>query len=154
MNIVEKIMNEFEKSLILKDICGRIKYHVKCQVTFKTTTGDVKILDMLLESMSAYGKGYFVSETDIVYSYDYKPYLRPLSSMTDEERDKYRKAYEKDFAILEDSLGAPITYTYTDGTVLRDRPVFNEIDWLTANHFDYRGLIPMGLALEAPEGMY
>lgn len=28
------------------------------------------------------------------------------------------------------------------------------IDWLLAHHFDYRGLIPMGLALEATEGMY
>ena len=83
-----------------------------------------------------------------------KPYLRPMSSMTEEERNEYRKAFEKDFAILEDSIDAPIAYKYSDGMIVSDRVLFNEIDWLNKKMFDFRGLIPMGLALEAPKDMY
>ena len=74
--------------------------------------------------------------------------------MTDEERENYRKAFDKDFAILGDSIDSLIAYKYSDGMTVRDKPLFNEIDWLNENMFDFRGLIPMGLALEAPEDMY
>ena len=57
------------------------------------------------------------------------PYLRPMSSMTEEEKDEYSKAIES------------LLWT-------------NELDFFNKYHFDYRGLIPKGLALEAPEGMY
>lgn len=60
---------------------------------------------------------------------DIKPYLRPMSSMTKKEKR---------------DLGGDIHTYYT----------IREIDWLNAHHFDYRGLIKKGLALEAPEGMY
>ena len=56
-----------------------------------------------------------------------KPYLRPMSSMTEEEEKEYHDARSDYY----DDLG-----TY---------------DWLNAHHFDYRGLIEKGLALEAPE---
>lgn len=60
--------------------------------------------------------------------YQIKPYLRSLSSMTNAERDRMRKDINK---------------THEDIT-----------DWLDKYHFDYRGLIKKGLALEAPENMY
>ena len=63
-----------------------------------------------------------------------KPYLRPMSSMTEEEKKDYNSKFEgRDFSW-------EIYYGSTD--------------WLNEHHFDYRGLIPMGLALPAPEGMY
>lgn len=63
---------------------------------------------------------------------DVKPYLRPMSSMTyDEHRD----------------------YIQTGRGMSPDNPSAL-VDWLNTHHFDYRGLIEMGLALEAPEGMY
>lgn len=69
-----------------------------------------------------------------------KPYLRPMSSMTKEEYEsiKYRYSFYGD-SILH------ISEMLTCGEVT---------DWLNEHHFDYRGLIEKGLALEAPEGMY
>lgn len=58
-----------------------------------------------------------------------KMVLRQMSSMTEEERQEY-------------------------GLVLCDELSINQFDWLNAHHFDYRGLIPKGLALEAKECMY
>ena len=61
-----------------------------------------------------------------------KPYLRPMASMTEEEKINYRAFFNYD------GVEYPDEY----------------IDWLNKNMFDYRGLIEKGLALEAPEGMY
>jgi len=58
-----------------------------------------------------------------------KPYLRPMSSMTEEEHKEYEQWLPDGFNI-------------------------NTVNWLLENHFDFMGLIPKGLALEAPNGMY
>ena len=60
-----------------------------------------------------------------------KPYLRPMSSMTEEERRERLKI---------------------DG--MYNERIISDFDWLNEHHFDYRGLIEKGLAIEAPEGMY
>lgn len=67
-----------------------------------------------------------------------KMYLRPMSSMTDEE--------DKEFALLQVDF-------YVDGW-LYPIPAQAMVDWLNKHHFDYRGLIERGLALIAPEGLY
>ena len=66
----------------------------------------------------------------------WKPYLRSMSSMTEKEKEEYE--------MLQVYPGFR-----TNHTDLTDM-----YDWLLAHHFDYRGLIHMGLALEAPDGMY
>jgi hypothetical protein len=76
-----------------------------------------------------------------------KPYLRPMSSMTDEEKRQYRELCDEDIRQL--------TYVQTVHPGLKYKTsCHRSIDWLNAHHFDYRGLIEKGLALEAPEGMY
>jgi hypothetical protein len=66
-----------------------------------------------------------------------KPYLRPMSSMTEEERDEFVKLH------IDDRLEGKIE--------LCDASC---VDFYNSHHLDYRGLIEKGLALEAPEGMY
>lgn len=65
------------------------------------------------------------------------PFLRPMSSMTEEEKEEFDE----------------ITLIHTPWGVQMDR-IPKLINWLNANHFDYNGLIEKGLALEAPKGMY
>lgn len=72
------------------------------------------------------------------------PYLRPMSSMTGEEKEEYREVCESDTEILSKH---PM-----DGTPFP--ALYNSQDWLNKKKFDCRGLIPEGLALPAPEGMY
>ena len=81
-----------------------------------------------------------------IYTFDYHPcidacksYLRPMESMTDEESVEYNNT--KTCHIGRDNC----TYTH---------PTLKTLDWLNKKGFDYRGLIPMGLAIKALEGMY
>ena len=73
---------------------------------------------------------------------DFKPYLRPMSSMTAEEENFY-------YSCLDEMDG----YKQTFPVIYQDKAL-SLLDWLNAHHFDYRGLIEKGLAIEAPEDMY
>ena len=70
--------------------------------------------------------------------YNIKPYFRPMSSMTEEELTECRETCK---------------YRQVGQSVL-DCATCETFDWLNSHHFDYRGLIEKGLALEAPENMY
>ena len=121
-------MTQKEKELLLKDICARLPYGFTlyresddCIITIKP--GDISTFSHFLE----------YSESE-----DFKPYLRPMSSMTEEE--------EKEFCNFE--------FTKSLKGFLYMINNYEQIDWLNVHHFDYRCLIEKGLALEAPEGMY
>ena len=90
-----------------------------------------------------------------------KPYLRPMSSMTEEEIKEYRSLsdevvgsygpYHWEFIAHCVRLGIKPDNPHECVDEIVD---MDAIDWLNAHHFDYRGLIDKGLALEASEGMY
>lgn len=122
-------MTEEEKGLLLKDLCGRLQNKVMIYLhTSSEITGSAIVLNS-----SIYGFIEDVLNNSPYEIKEIKPYLRPMSSMTKEEKVEY------------DSFNAPTAHR---------KMWVNRIDWLLSNHFDYRGLIPMGLALAAPEGMY
>lgn len=133
-------MTQEEKQLLLKDLSGRLPYGVKLDNGLK-----LRSIDRLTQIISCSGSD---KKIDCI-----KPYLRPMSSMTEEEK----KEYESFFSIGEYSCGGSLygeEYEYiADGPddISQSICLF---DWLLAHHFDYRGLIEDGLALEAPEGMY
>ena len=87
---------------------------------------------------------------DAYYIEEVIPYLRPLSSMTDEEEEEYHGlcsvSYSDSNSGDNEFSDFEMMFEYYDS----DRSV----DWLHKNHFDYRHLIERGLALKAPENMY
>jgi len=141
-------MTDEEKQLLLKDLCARLPYGVVIKDTYSGHYG------RLVEIGNTFA--YFISELngntlDVQVGY-VKPYLRPMSSMTEEEKKErnfycgYKPYYE------EEDCGE--SYLTED-----DMPDY--IDWLNAHQFDYRidpltrkTLIESGLALKAPDGMY
>lgn len=133
-------MTEQEKELLLKDLCWRLPYGVKGKV--ETTDGNGKEIkdEGVLNSVfiNEYGATYICIEGMEYELEDVKLYLRPMSSMTKEE-----KAIYSNYKIVVRGLGIVFEYNLDFVT-----------EWLLKHHFDYRGLIEKGLALEAPEGMY
>ena len=121
-----------DKQLLLQDLSARLPYGVK--VTTTNPAADFGVMS----GISIKGKiSVETKDADIVFECtEVKPYLRPMSSMTEEEIKEYGK-----LCIIYD----------TSGTVLFD---INGLNWFNAHHLDYRGLIEKGLAIEAPEGMY
>ena len=123
-------MRQEDKELLLKDLCARLPYGVKIQVPYEDGSG---YFDETVWEVNNEGP-FYVNGWGIEYEY-VKPYLFPLSSMTEEQKKEYQY-------ITERWMNDPV-YSISDS-----------IDWLNKNHFDYRGLIEKGLALEAPEEMY
>lgn len=125
-------MTKEEKDLLLKDLLGRVLYGVK--VDYHTnifTLGYNLYLNNGDVAFENYPMLYFLENIESV-----KPYLRPMSSMTEEEKN-------------EDAM-----FFRAFSCSMYEREAVERIDWLNEHHFDYRGLIEKGLALEAPEGMY
>lgn len=117
-------MTQEQKDLLLKDLSARLPYRVK---------GNYQNSDdeLLRKVTITYG---CLEPDGMVMTGDIKPYLRPMSSMTDREKFAYRKTqwiYQADYCAPE----------YFDG--------LESYDWLNKNHFDYRGLIEKGLAIDA-----
>jgi len=113
-------MTQEEKQLLLKDLCARLPYRVICDMWFEGNESD-KITEVLK-------CGGLMRLMNSEFNFIIKPYLCPMSAMTEDEEDELNSARMGNYG--------------------------EDVDWLNANHFDYHGLIPMGLALEAPEDMY
>ena len=129
-------MTQEEKELLLKDLCARLPYGVKIQVPYEDGSG---YFDETVWEVNNEGP-FHVNGWGIEYEY-VKPYLFPLSSMTEEQKREYNM-------LLTDIL----TYEYEGGdivTVIDTYDNWMSIDYLIANHFDYRYLIEDGLAIDA-----
>ena len=130
-------MTQEEKDLVLKDICSRLPYNVKAYVKnwsnidrkYYEGVYDVKSAFPSLNEIHVQSKSGSVDVTLGYYDHEFKPYLFPLSSMTDEQEEEYNNlnCWE---------LGC---FPHTE----------DALDYLIANHFDYRGLIEMGIAIDA-----
>lgn len=160
------IMTKEDKELRLKDLCARLPYGVKAQVTWwDEEKGEVEVP---LKVYSINTDGYLSFEynhysVENVYVEDCRLYLRPMSSMTEEEAKEIASLhYIKNILsikltdeyiefIVDDGFCSIVTRTIWYDEIISSIEIF---DWLNAHHLDYRGLIPKGLALEAPEGMY
>ena len=141
-------MTQEEKQILLKDISARLPYKVKCRITKKGVVRELKPMDNGISMPVNQVCDITLKKTlntDIINDFDndnivLKPYLRPMSSMTEEEKKTYNE------------LSNDVKNYYD--VKAESQACSNLVNWLNSHHFDYRGLIPKGLALEAPEGMY
>lgn len=119
-------MIQADKDLLMKDLSARLPYDVKGVVTFHKnmteTREEVRIIDGKLYDRFAKFQDSWYDNVTI------KPYLFPISSMTDEQNIEYLSTCRGGNAYC---------------------PTSKTFDWFDKNHFDYRGLIPMGLADDA-----
>lgn len=137
-------MTQEEKQLLLKDLSARVPYGVKISIP------ELWISEKKIEVLKEIFKGddglYRVNDNGIIIEY-IKPYLFPLSSITEEQRFELKKQHSKDGKILQEICKEIYTNPNLDKSGLG--VTYNAVDWCNANHFDYRGLIPLGLANDA-----
>ena len=127
-------MTNEDKELLLKDLCARLPYGIWFQ-SYHSDCGEegrgTFNFHIGIDSEDAIAHIKAIIKTD-----NNKPYLRPMSSMTGSERIIY-----EELCLYYEEFGEYV-------------PMLETFVWLNAHHFDYRGLIEKGLALEAHEGMY
>ena len=148
-----KFMTQEDKELLLlKDLCSRLPYGVKIELTW-WVMGEGTCINTTLETDHI---EQLLNDED--GNIEVKPYLRPMSSMTEEEAKELSILYD-----IKDILSIKITDEYIDFEVddgfcsIETKTIwYNEIissietfDWLNKNHFDINNLIPIGLGIDA-----
>ena len=117
-------MTQEHKELLLKDLCARLPYGIKFLRESWNYEWDQEL--SVIEVLEDIDKDGYINNTKVYNVEDIKPYLFPLSNMTEEQEKEWLYTLSSDYHITYDT-----------------------VDWLNKNHFDYRGLIPMGLAIDA-----
>ena len=154
-------MTREDKNLLLKDLSARLSYglFVAVEETDDDSTMVPTIVPLYDEegnldydnepnihsliSCNFYGECDIDDYSDATIN-EIKPYLRPMSSMTEDECKE----------LSEIDVEYTVSYSIPQKPYYFQIVNYKQIDWLNSHHFDYRGLIEKGLALEAPEGMY
>jgi hypothetical protein len=123
-------MTQEEKELLLKDLSARLPYgvnmktcHCKLKETLKTHMDINHLIDI-----------------------GWLPYLRPMSSMTEEEKHELYQVFQECPTIIKTFPAYAEFFIYAD--IINSIDMVNVIDWLNSHHFDYRGLIQKGLAID------
>lgn len=142
-------MTQEEKQLLLKDLCARLLYGVKLRYVEDLV---VKKESHIITLNNIYLEHIINGDADI------KPYLRSMSSMTEEELNELIEFEDIDYN-NNNNVVKRAMMAFSEDKRIESNSLFciqyaRSIDWLNAHHFDYRGLIEKGLALEAPDGMY
>ena len=135
-------MIQEKKELLFKELCARLPYGVKAHVKswskidrkYYEDTYTVKSTFPSLNEIHVQSENGSVDVLLGYSDYEIKPYLFPMSSMTKKQKKEYNNLCE---TILDD-LGYPASFDTVDS-----------LDYLYKNHIDIRGLIPMGLAIDA-----
>ena len=141
--MIQEVMTQEDKILLLRDLCGRLLYGVKAYIKnwskldrkYYEGIYTVKSIDPSLNTIVADSER---SSVEVIVGdddYEIKPYLRPMSNMTEEEWEDYQKIRMIDW------VDRDINGTFINAGLI--------IDWLNAHHFDFRDLIEKGLAIDA-----
>ena len=129
-----------DKELLLKDLCARLPYGIKVESVFinpdtkEHKSCGIEVFDATSLLMIRDGLG------------EFKPYLFPLSSMTEEQKKELNNI---GWYFDNDTISNSETYYSEDTDYVTHTNCCSLIDWLIRNHFDFRGLIEKGLAIDA-----
>ena len=157
-------MTQEEKNLnnlLLKDLCARLPYGVKCKMgNYDYIICDISLerqYDVFYNSRRDFPIGVIGTEDNgntfytSVYEKHVKPYLFPLSSMTEEQKyDFYCRFIEND-CDFNDFKEFYFENNEWHKMLTSIDDIEEIIDWFNKNHFDYRCLIPKGLAIDATD---
>lgn len=152
-------MTPEEKELLIEDTIGRLPYKLKvltCSYD-KINNKEIQVVETLYQIDA---DGYINTIEDDWLRPVFKPYLFPMSSMVEEQRKEFLEISHlenrsfnngKEIVIVSNEVwafdlggDADAEYRSIDIKIIRET-----IKWLNKNHFDWRGLIPMGLAEDA-----
>lgn len=122
-------MTQEDREFIFKELCARLPYHVKCKIWLKDGTTEEGLLDLQHNYDNVLQDAFYYNKIK-----DIKPYLFPLSSMTEEEKEEYCQLQQK------------VIYN-SKGVINED--VTKYINWCYKKHLDINNLIPMELAIDA-----
>ena len=138
------MINREDKLLLVKDLCARLPHGVIVEHTsgFRGTINNIVVHQMYDENDNI--EDYlccadFFGDSDYIDIEFFKPYLFPLSSMTDEQKKEYCSL------VWFDGLSAG--WNRDDAVILNEVELL--IEFYYKNHLDWRSLIPKGLALDA-----
>ena len=142
-------MSEEDKMLLFTDLCGRLPYDTVIEVHGEYEDHEKYARIMTLETNNI--NDIFDPEKTVIV------YLRPISSMTEEEIDKLfnilhidKNGKDEDWIKINDDLG--IKFFFPTGKWIEN--IIEVYDYLNSIHVDYRGLIAKKLAFEAPDDIY
>ena len=148
-------MTQEDKQLLLRDLCARLPYEVIKKKKKDIDTehdlghGNYKqakfvgsVSNLSQTTISIFDEG--LCEVGDTFIDNIKPYLRPMSSMTDEERLNMTKEIKG----LKIQYFASSPWEWCVCGLVTPNTLIQVVDWLNAHHFDYRGLIEKGLAIE------
>ena len=144
-------MTQEDKELLLKDLSGRLSYGVFCVgITYELDDDGERYIPVKVKDILSEIHNYKLETASVRLGLissckleTVKPYLRPMSSMTKEEEDEWCGL---NIDPLLEAVGE--RHTRAEDLMLRAKSQYQPTEWLNAHHFDYRGLIPMGLAIE------
>ena len=132
-------MTQEEKSLLYKNLCARLPYGVILQVTLKDKYDEVVTRDIRLTS----GNISYLEQTS-GHWFEYKPYLRPMKSMTKSEKEEIRR--------IKESI---CSYGVLPGTIKIDDEQLSILhNFYNKHHLDYCNFISKSIAIEATKDMY
>lgn len=136
-------MTQENKEFLFKDICARLPYGL----IVETPKGKGHVCDI---NFTIFGYEFGVNINPTIrdnFSISYvKPYLLPFSSITKEQLFEVQEILGKNEIEIEDGFLSIIDAERNTITYLE---ILAVLEWFNKNHFDYRGLIEKGLAIDA-----
>jgi hypothetical protein len=120
-------MTQEEKDILIKDLSARLPYGVMLKTD--------NVFPQKLEGIAFDKDTFLFCVSDGAFTLDWmtcRPYLYPLSSMTEEQKKEYAHILV---------MSSNLDYSQLLGITVED--------WFNKNHFDYRGLIPKNLGIDA-----